>query len=102
MQINRRKLGKMTFIPTMVININYACRSRGNLQDRTVAHEILEMSTQHSILLPVIGSLYKYLHLPIACNIAPCDAIVYISSAYCNYIPRRHYRAALTSTLVVT
>ena len=79
-----------------------ACSSRGNLQDRTVVHEILEVSTQHYILSPAIRSLYKYLHLPMACNFAPSDAIVYISSRYCNFLRLRHYRAALKSILFPT
>jgi hypothetical protein len=41
-----------------------------NLQERTVVHEILEMSTQNYTLSPAIKCHYKFLHLPMACNFA--------------------------------
>ena len=85
----------MTFIPTVITHIKNACSRRCNLQDRTVDHEILEVSTQHCIMSPATTSLHKYLHLPMACKFTPSIAIVYISSRYCNYLRLRHYRAAL-------
>ena len=98
MNANRRtEMKQNDFISTVITHKN-ACNSRGNLQDRTVVHEILEVSTQHYILSPAIRRLYKYLYLPMACNFPSSDAIVYISSKYCNYLRRRHHRAALNST----
>jgi hypothetical protein len=85
----------MVFFPTVITHIKNACSSRGNLQDRTLVHEILEVSTQHFILSPAIRSLYKYLHLPMEYKFAPSNAIVYISSRYCNYLCRTYYRATL-------
>ena len=72
-----------------------ACSNRSNLKDRTGVHEILEVSTQRYIMSPAIRSLYKYLHLSMECKFAPSNAIVYISSRYCNFLRLRHYPATI-------